>query len=89
MEAKEEKRAEQGVGETPHPARSGWQAVVRRAGDVCGRDVSHDVGGWGAWKERRTLGSGRDGRTLNAGRTTWEDPAGSSPSKTGVVMLRS
>lgn len=26
MEAQEEKRAEQGVGETPHPARSGWHS---------------------------------------------------------------
>lgn len=32
MEAQEEKRAEQGVGETLHPARSGWHG-----GDVQGR----------------------------------------------------
>lgn len=32
MEAQEEKRAEQGVGETPRPARSGWHS-----GDVQGR----------------------------------------------------
>ena len=64
----------------------GGTVVTCRAGDVCGQDVSHEVGGRGARKEGGPWGLGgttsRSTLDIELGRSV-----GSSQSKTGVVQL--